>query len=442
MNKIFTTLLILIIPFATYPQMRWMLNGTTPLTFVLSGGTSATPIYIEVNNPAATALTTIGNNADIISESEFNMVKWDISNNNGASTLPYGVGTSEYLPLSINIGTAGHAGGCILFSTWHTPADNEVPVSNRPTDVNNMNAFAPGGQPSNTDNSWNAVDRFWVIDSYTLPDVSYVIKPALNNIIFRYISNAGAPSEVASPNVFTESSLLAQRFNGSLTTWGDWLGLGGTDSAGGTVGLVNSGTVSAANFFRSWTLSSSNSPLPIQIGSYTDECVNGTALIKWTSESEINNAYYTVKKTVDNTHFETVGTIAGAGTSSMPNTYSLTDDSPYGGTSYYMLYQTDFDNVTNPVGSPISFTGCNDEGITTVNGFNTTTGIEVRINSDSYLTVNISLVNMLGQVLLEENHAISKGYNEIQIDHNYTAGIYILNVRSDKINYTKKLILL
>ncbi len=443
MNKIFTTLLLLTVPLAAYPQMRWMLNGTTPLSFVLNGGTSSTPIYIEVNNPAANAITTIGKNADIISESEFNMVKWDISNNSGEYVVPFGVGTSEYLPLFINIGTAGNTGGCILFSTWHTPADNEVPVSFRPSDVSNMAAMytSPGGQPSNADNSWNSVDRFWVIDTYTIPDISYTTKPSLNNITFRYINNAGSPSETAAPNVFAEADLLAQRFNSTQTTWGDWLGTGATDSIGSNFSQVKSGAVSAANFFRSWTLSSQNSPLPIALSSFTDACINGMAYIEWTSETEVNNAYYTVKKTADNIHFETVGTITGAGTTSLRNNYSLIDNSPFAGTSYYFLYQTDYDGVMNPAGSAIPFSGCGNSAVSSVNGFNTATDIEIQINSDSYTNVNISLVTMLGQVIMNENHAVTIGYNEFRISHNYSAGIYLLNLRNEKINYTKKLIL-
>lgn len=432
MKHTLLTLSIALVPLTALPQMQWVLNGTTPLTLVLSGGTAAHPIYMEVNNPSSAAITTIGSKGWIVSESEFNMVKWDIGNGAGTYVIPFGHGTSEYLPLSVAL-NHGSAVGSILFSTWHTPADNDV---NRPSDVTNMAAYNMAGQPSNSDNSWNAVDRFWVMDAS-----SYVAKPAATNIEFTYISATGAPSEVAAPNVFAESNLLAQRFNTAVGMgWGDWLGMGGTDIITGTTATVNSGNVASADFFRSWTLSNQNSPLPIQISSFTDQCDNGTALIQWISQSELNNDFYTVKKTMDNLHFETVGKVKGAGTTSLPSDYSLVDNSPYGGTSYYYLYQTDFDGNSTEVGV-IPFTGCGSQNITTINGYNTTNYIEIDINSVSADNYDISLVNMLGQTLVDETRAVATGNNEFRLENTVSHGIYILNVKNDKINYSKKLVL-
>ncbi len=438
MKKILILCSLFSVPLVSMPQMRWVFNGTTPLKLVLARGMQATPVYVEVNNPAPNAITVIGSNAWIISEGEFNMVKWDIGSRFGSYMVPFGYGTTEYLPLTLSMATPGGDGGSILFSTWHTPADNATVM---PFDVTGM-AASISGQPSNSDNSWNVADRFWVIDTYTVAPYAYSSKPALSGIDFSYISNAGTPSEVASPNVFAESNLAAQRFNPAIGMgWGDWIGAGGTDVVSGGTGIVNSGAVSAANFFRSWTLTNSNSPLPIQFSSFTDQCDNGLALIQWTSQTELNNDYYTIKKTTDNFHFETVGTVKGAGTSSFPIGYNLTDNYPYQGTSYYLLYQTDFNGNTTQAGSAIPFTGCGSENATTVNGFNTINYIEILVNSASSDKLEISLVNIIGQIVIHENKTVVTGNNEIRLNNNVSPGIYLLNVKSENINYTRKLII-
>jgi len=446
-NKKLLAIILLLSPLFLFSQARLVINGTSAVTIVEHGGTSTTPIYIELANSATNAITVSGSNGWIVSESEYNMVKWDISNTAGTYVMPFGYGTGEYLPLTLTIGTAGSSGGSILFSTYHTIADQgtgTTSTTGKPSDVKNMGSmYNSGGKPSTSDNSYNAVDRFWVMDSYS-GSYKYTTKPAITNIKFSYISSAaGTASEVSSPNVFTESSLIAQRFNStSGVGWGDWEGTGGTDAVSGNVGTVTSGAVTNTAFYRSWTLSSQNVPLPIDISSFTAQCDNGAALIQWTSQTEVNNASYTVKRTQDGVHFETVATINGAGNSSFATNYSITDNSPYAGESYYFLFQTDFDGNTNPANIPSTlFSGCGVDNATTVNGYNTTNYVEVQINSVSDDNFDISLTNMLGQTIVHENRAVALGDNEIRLNNNVSPGIYILNVRNDKVNYSKKLII-
>jgi Secretion system C-terminal sorting domain len=304
--------------------------------------------------------------------------------------------------------------------------------------VHNMAPVNPSAsRPSPTDDSYQVVDRFWIMDPYT-----YGTKPALNNINFSYISSAGTPSEVGGLNVFPEVDLFAQRWNPAMG-WGDWFGVAGTDVPGGNVGTATSGTVGLSNFFRSWTLSNSNSPLPITISSFTDQCDNGSALVQWTSQTELDNAYYTVKKSTDNVHFETVGTVptkAPGGTADFSLNYSITDNDPFAGTSYYYLYQTDIDGTIRPVGNPIQFNGCETPSTPTVNAYNTTNYIVVQINALEAGNYDITLMNMLGQTIIHENHAVALGSNEIHLNNTISAGIYILNARNGEVNYTKKLV--
>jgi Secretion system C-terminal sorting domain len=430
-------------------------TATKPVTIVENGGLSTLPIYIDISNPnpsgsAHPGIIVDGPQGFIVSENEFNMVKWD-AQTAGIDTIPFGYvnGTTfYYLPLTVDIGTAGTGSGsqAVLYSTWHTIADQALgapSTTGDPSDVGtNMGSFWGGGLPSNTDNSYNVVDRFWIMDpSHT--GFAYTTAPAFagNGVTFSYISSTGSPSEVLTPNMFAEPNLVAQRFHDGVG-WGDWIGMGATDIGGANVGTAYSGPVPTTDFFRSWTLSNSINPLPITLSTFTAQCNNGTAALQWTVETQLNNSYFTVKKTVDGEHFETVGTVNGAGTTSELRTYNLTDNSPYPGTSYYFLYQTDYDGTVTQAGTDL-FNGCGaSENVTTVNGYNTSNCIMVDINSVAADEMNISLVNMLGQSVINETHGVAEGSNEIRLNNNFSPGIYILSVRDNgNVNYARKLVL-
>ncbi len=448
MKKLLPAFALLIAPLAAFSQARLMINGTTPVYMVENGGVAANPIYIEVNNPAPDAITETGGNGWIISESEFNMVKWDLTtagSPTGAYVVPFGYSTSYYLPITINLTSIGNppANGGVKFSTWHTVADNAtgvMSVSGVPSDPGmNMHAMynnAATAFPSVTDDSYNVVDRFWIMD-----ETGYSAAPTLsgNGVALSYI-HAGLP-EFAAPNIAAdEADLVAQRFNTGIKSWGDWLGTGALQSSVGNIGTVFTGQT-ITSWYRSWTLSNSINPLPVDISSFTTQCDNGVALIQWTAETQLDNAYFTIKKTADGIHFETVGTVAGAGTTDLQKMYSFTDNNPYAGTSYYFLYQTDYDNQMSPTLSQTQFVGCGGESTTSVTAFNSTNNIVVRINSTNYDNVNITLTNMLGQTISNSNHAVALGENEIDLNNTLAAGVYIISVKNDKVNFTKKLVI-
>lgn len=63
----------------------------------------------------------------------------------------------------------------------------------------------------------------------------------------------------------------------------------------------------------------------------------------WSTSTETNNALFTVERTVDGETYMPVAAVKGAGNSLETKTYSAIDPSPYEGTSYYRIKQTDFD---------------------------------------------------------------------------------------------------
>ena len=83
--------------------------------------------------------------------------------------------------------------------------------------------------------------------------------------------------------------------------------------------------------------------LPIGLSQFSVELDQRFNILSWTTESEHNNDYFNVEKTLDGETFENIGYIRGGGTSNQTTTYTFTDYNTKENINYYRLKQTDFD---------------------------------------------------------------------------------------------------
>ena len=93
-----------------------------------------------------------------------------------------------------------------------------------------------------------------------------------------------------------------------------------------------------------FTVSNAANPLPVTLVDFTARADGPTAVrLSWTTASELNNAGFTVERSLDARSFAAIGTVAGAGTSATRHDYALVDSKLPGGTAvlYYRLRQTD-----------------------------------------------------------------------------------------------------
>jgi hypothetical protein len=123
---------------------------------------------LVIDNGSANAITR-NTSGHIISEGENNRVAWTIGTNTGSYTVPFGFSTTDYIPLTFNISSAGVGAGNFIFSTYRTATwDNNA---SKPTGISQM--YLNG---TTTNNSAKVVDRFYQIDATT---ASYSSKPVL-----------------------------------------------------------------------------------------------------------------------------------------------------------------------------------------------------------------------------------------------------------------------
>jgi hypothetical protein len=69
----------------------------------------------------------------------------------------------------------------------------------------------------------------------------------------------------------------------------------------------------------------------------------GGNLLTWQTSSEINNKQFEIERSTDAKTWQSIGIVAGQGTSNTPKVYVFTDEKPQTGINYYRLRQMDFD---------------------------------------------------------------------------------------------------
>jgi len=211
-------------------------------------------------------------------------------------------------------------------------------------------------------------------------------------------------------------------------------------SAATDVEVERSG-LSLAQLNNTWHIGTSNthaSPLPIQLTSFTADCANYAALLKWTTATETNNDFFTLEKTQDGNYFEKVAVLPGAGTSTAPRDYLFTDKSPFTTTSYYRLSQTDLDGKTTALNT-IVYVPCENQNAVTSFAYNKS--IKIEINSTTEEAYTIILYNSLGQMVYNKSVSTYQGLNSYNITPNTGNGVYILRVTGTSTVYSKKLVL-
>lgn len=151
--------------------------------------------------------------------------------------------------------------------------------------------------------------------------------------------------------------------------------------------------------------------LPITLLDFDAVMAGRQVELTWTTATEINNDFFTIERTSDGQQWEEISRIKGKENSTTTTQYKIFDSEPLNGTSYYRLYQTDFDGkksystivavnlmhqgiriYPNPATSVVSIEGNDIESIkmTNVIGQDVTNTIQFINQSKNFLQLDIS----------------------------------------------------
>lgn len=316
MKRILHILFFFVLVTDCFAQARLILNNGG-IVNITNGA------FVVVDNPATNAITR-NTSGHIISEGEFNRLKWNIGTTAGSYVIPFGIGAAEYLPVSFTTSGAAGASGNLTLTMY--PVGSWQNTTNLPTGVTNfINNYS-------SDNSVFSMDRFWRIEP-----TNYTTKPALSNLVFTY---RDIEHSVAS-NTIIESNLIAQRYNNTNNSWDDYMPVTVTNTTSNTATVA---ALPSAELFTWWTLVDNRFVLPVELTSFNAKCDGNKVNIYWTTASESNNDFFEIERSSDGINFSSIVKInSQSSNSSQPLNYTALDNNPLDGKSYYRLKQVDKD---------------------------------------------------------------------------------------------------
>lgn len=165
--------------------------------------------------------------------------------------------------------------------------------------------------------------------------------------------------------------------------------------------------------------------LPIELLSFSGNCVMQQIILKWITSTETNNHFFTVERRVKGTVWQVAGTIAGAGNSSSSQSYTFTDKLPDKLGSFYRLKQTDFDGK-NKFSSVVLVKNCGSDAMNQLTIYpNPSYGkFSLHFTGNSNRVNSIKVFNSQGMKIYE-----SAGFQSTFDLPGKAPGIYIMQVK-------------
>lgn len=152
-------------------------------------------------------------------------------------------------------------------------------------------------------------------------------------------------------------------------------------------------------------------------------------VLKWETETEINNDHFILEKSQDGRTFEFLTKIAGQGTTTKATIYQFEDKNIQNGTVYYRLKQVDLDGTFTY--SPIVSIQNND-GQTTAAFFPNPCKNQFfcTLNAGVSETILIEVVDQTGKIIFQKETIVEAGFQKIEM--NFTDlpnGVHVVRLK-------------
>jgi hypothetical protein len=224
-------------------------------------------------------------------------------------------------------------------------------------------------------------------------------------------------------------------------------------NSGGTLTIDGGVTLNVTGSYTNngGTVNNGGTLLPVEMTSFTAVAQKTSALLAWSTATEVNNYGFEVERsTMSNTaptmNWQKIGFVQGAGTSNAPHEYSFTDKNIPSGCYTYRLKQIDRDGSFKYSQSvevevetaPHIFSLSQNYP----DPFNPTTNIIYSLRSDG--KVRLAVYDILGnEVGVLVNGVQTAGSHQVMFSgSNLASGIYFYKLESSGQTIIKKMILM
>ena len=193
-----------------------------------------------------------------------------------------------------------------------------------------------------------------------------------------------------------------------------------------------------------------SNPLPVELNSFTASATKNGVTLNWKTATETNNYGFEIQRSVVSSQqsgnvWSKIGFVEGNGTTNAPKSYSFTDKSANGKTSY-RLKQIDRDGKLeySQTVEIIAATVPKEFGLEQnyPNPFNPTTAIGYQLSANGFTSLKV--YDAIGrEVATLVNEVKDAGYYSAQFNGaKLSSGIYFAKLTSDRKTQMKKLLLL
>ncbi|MBS1510955.1 MAG: right-handed parallel beta-helix repeat-containing protein [Bacteroidetes bacterium] len=197
-------------------------------------------------------------------------------------------------------------------------------------------------------------------------------------------------------------------------------------NAGVYVGLPYSGTAPDLGYVETGVT------LPVQLLDLTVTAVKAQNLLQWKTATEINSDYFSIERSTDGVHFETIGQVKASGFTSSLTSYSFTDASPVTGNNYYRLKMVD-KNGASDFSNTVVIMNKNDASVIIASAQLYTNGnLQVTIACTKSQKAMLHVFDMNGRVYLATNIQLQNGNTTINKNTMpVSTGIYYVRVLAE-----------
>jgi hypothetical protein len=367
------------------------------MTFLTTGQLTlgGKPVLGSNNVTLGTGITNInvGSPANYFQTNGSGKVMRNITN---GTTLDFPIGNSAYNPLSIKNNT----GLSDVFSA-------------KIKDTLYFNGS------SGTSVTTPAVNRIW--------DISKTTNNISSGVDFVFNWNAG---ELINATTLVDPKM--NHFTG--TVWE-------VPSVASTVVGSNSLTVTGyTGNFSPFAISDGASPLPVEMLSFSEECLENIVKLVWQTASEHNSSYFEIERSELGNDWEQIGTVSASGNSSSLQQYTFADITPSRLLRYYRLKQVDLDGHFEYFG-PLAV-NCSVEGSElSIFPNPTTTSFTILIDHTKKEIGKIKTIDSSGKVIWSQEIELMNGVTMLPVSSiNLDKGIYFIHLSTGDVTKTSKLV--
>jgi hypothetical protein len=182
-----------------------------------------------------------------------------------------------------------------------------------------------------------------------------------------------------------------------------------------------------------WITGPSPGALPLTLLNFTAALNGKAAQLQWATATEINTKNFIIQRSIDAAHFQNIGSVNAVGNSTQITSYSFADAGAFNvgaNKLYYRLQMVDKDGKFTY--SNIAIVQIENEKRLVIYPNPVTNELKLSGHLNAGSSVNIQIINSVGQTVLRQRHNFNPGDFNTGIDvSKLPPGVYLVLVNDD-----------